>query len=231
MNRLVVLAVMWSCLSASIDATAQMRPTAGPTPSSVPVAPSSSDQIRAHAARIKEARALLDDREPSVRLAALDDMTNSNDAVMQEVAYEAGFSSADGAMRALALKRRLMHMSSLTVEVIDIVSDAKRAQNAQPGAERYTRTVTWQILFTDERNGTLWIGDRRLSEAEVKNINTTLTVSGLVVTISDNSGPPYCQGAMRLDDGNQLTGQMTCRGLVTGDSYNPVTVKVRARVV
>lgn len=64
----------------------------------------------------------------------------------------------------------------------------------------------------------------------MKNVNTHLAIAGLSVTINDNAGPPYCQGAMRLDDSNVLVGQMICRGITAGDSYNLVTAKIRARV-
>ena len=212
---------------ATASALGQVRPP-GSAPSATPSSSISSDQIRARAAKMSEARALLNDPDPSVRMAALDEMTKSSDIALQEVAYEVGFSSADSSMRALALRRRLVTMSSLSLEITDIVNDPHRAANAQ--GDKYAKSVTWQLLYPDERSGMIYIGQRKLSEAEAKNVGSVITVSGMYVTIAGIQIPPYCQGSVHLDEGNALVGQMTCRGLVDGDPYDQVTVKVRGRV-
>jgi hypothetical protein len=74
-------------------------------------------QIKARAQRIKDMRALLSDPDQNVRLAALDEMIKSGDPVMQEVAFETGFASADSAMRSVALRAKLAKIKSLTIEV------------------------------------------------------------------------------------------------------------------
>jgi hypothetical protein len=74
-------------------------------------------QIKARAQRIKDMRALLSDPDQNVRLAALDEMIKSGDPVMQEVAFETGFASADSAMRSVALRAKIAKIKALTIEV------------------------------------------------------------------------------------------------------------------
>jgi hypothetical protein len=77
----------------------------------------SADKIRAQAQRMKEYRALLADPDSNVRLAALDEMLKSSEPALRELAFEAGFASADQNMRALALRARILSMKSFVLEL------------------------------------------------------------------------------------------------------------------
>ena len=74
-------------------------------------------QIRARAQRVKDLRALLADPDQNVRLSALDEMLKSSDPVMQEIAFESGFASADNAMRAVALRAKLGRIKGFAIEI------------------------------------------------------------------------------------------------------------------
>jgi hypothetical protein len=77
----------------------------------------SIDKIRAQSQRMKEYRALLADPDSNLRLAALDEMLKSNDAALRELAFEAGFASADQNMRALALRERILSLKGFSLEL------------------------------------------------------------------------------------------------------------------
>src|SRR2546422_232333 len=95
------------------------------------IAPS-ADKIRAQSQRMKEYRALLADPDSNVRLAALDEMLKSSEPAMRELAFEAGFASADQNMRALTLRARILSMKSFILE----------AQNVAKLADEEWRKVT-----------------------------------------------------------------------------------------
>ena len=196
-------------------------------PAAKPAAPLSADQIRQRAASIKEARGLLNDPEPTIRMAAFDQMTNSNDTVLQEVAYETAFSSGDASLRTFALRRRLMQMASVAVEITEVVLDPRRTDRS-PASEVASRNVTWFVAATDEKSGVLIVSERPATETDARRAGTSITVSGLTVAINGRNAYPGCQGAMRLDDSNVLVGQMTCTGIPVNGSQ-PI-LKIRAQV-
>ena len=77
----------------------------------------SADKIRAQSQRMREYRALLGDPDSNVRLAALDEMLKSSEPALRELAFEAGFASADQNMRALTLRTRILSMKSFILEL------------------------------------------------------------------------------------------------------------------
>src|SRR6267143_3880695 len=80
----------------------------------------SADKIRAQSQRMREYRALLGDPDSNVRLAALDEMLKSSEPAMRELAFEAGFASADQNMRALTLRARILSMKSFILELQNV---------------------------------------------------------------------------------------------------------------
>ncbi len=187
------------------------------------------DAIRAQASRIGELRQLLADRDPSTRYAAFDKMTDSSDPAAQELAYDAAFSSAEGAMRALALRKRLMHMATVTVEITDVTSDPLRSRHANAGQEVYIRVASTPVVGTDEANGVLVLSrnGRPANAEDLRRMESFVTISGLNVGLK-NVGQE-CDGTLRLDDTNTLVGSLSCRGLVPGDG-TPLSVKGRIRL-
>jgi hypothetical protein len=78
-----------------------------------------TDKIRATAARLDEARKLLNDSSANVRLAAFDEYSRSGDAAVRELAFEEGFASADATMRSLALRGRIAASKTLALELVN----------------------------------------------------------------------------------------------------------------
>lgn len=76
-------------------------------------------QIRAKASQYQEYKQLLADPDPSVRFAAVSEMLKSNDKNMKTLAFDAAFLSAESALRGLALKERVLSLSSLVLEPLD----------------------------------------------------------------------------------------------------------------
>jgi hypothetical protein len=80
----------------------------------------SADRIRAQAQRMKEYKSLLADPDSNVRLATLDEMLKSGEPAISELAYEAGFASADQTMRALTLRARIFSMKGFILELQNV---------------------------------------------------------------------------------------------------------------
>lgn len=106
----------------------------------------SADKIRAQSQRMKEYRALLADPDSNVRLAALDEMLKSSEPALRELAFEAGFASADQNMRALTLRARIFSMKSFILEPQNVpkMEDKEwKALLTRVGANpRFTFTIT-----------------------------------------------------------------------------------------
>jgi hypothetical protein len=105
-----------SVLAASSHATDSHWLDATPVMIAQTTTAPSADKIRAQSQRMKEYRALLADPDSNVRLAALDEMLKSSEPALRELAFEAGFASADQNMRALTLRARIFSMKSFILE-------------------------------------------------------------------------------------------------------------------
>ena len=164
-------------------------------PAAPAVAPS-AERIRAQAQRIKEFRDLLADRDPTVRLAALDEMLKSNDAAAREIAFEAGLGSAEPTMRALALRTRIFAMKSVVVELENrnkLPDEQWQVLMAHFGGP----THTFGLSKPDPQTGNILVNERHSGQ-----------VSGQEFTF------PYNSGVFRLTLGNAgvMSGTMTNRG-------------------
>jgi hypothetical protein len=113
----------------------------------------SVEKIRAQSQRMKEYRALLADPDSNVRLAALDEMLKSGDAALRELAFEAGFASADQNMRALTLRDRIFSMKTF---VLDLQNTAKLAEEAwQKLSSHFRPGLTFHVDKVDAQTGNL----------------------------------------------------------------------------
>ncbi len=118
----------------------------------------SPDKIRAQSQRMKEFRALLADPDSNIRLAALDEMLKSNEPAMRELAFDAGFASADQNMRALALRARVLSMNTF---VIDLQNTAKMDDDSWQKLVAANRPhLTFTITKSDPQTGNLELTSR-----------------------------------------------------------------------
>lgn len=165
----------------------------------------SAEKIRAQAARLKEFRDLLSDRDTNVRLATMDELLKSSDQTLRDLAFDAGFASADQSMRSVALRSRILSINNLVLEVpipAEASEDFKKAVNAHFGGGK----VDVPIAKGDPQTGNFFTHG-----------GAPGLVSGLDVTVAWG----YNSCRMRLIDGAVLQGTMT-------NTYYKVTVPVRA---
>jgi hypothetical protein len=167
-----------------------------------------SIEERAH--KIAEYRALLNDSDQSVRLAALDVMLKSGDTAMQELAYAVAFASADEPMRAVALKNRIANLHSIVV-TIDKPNDAsaneKRVWNTWGG------TYGFSITTFDEKTG-------RFATTGVNTIG-----KGQVAGTTFEFVQQYCTGTFHLGKGAVLQGVLGCRTDLAGQYPGSINVQ------
>lgn len=117
----------------------------------------SADKIRAQSQRMREYRALLGDPDSNVRLAALDEMLKSSEPALRELAFEAGFASADQSMRALALRARVFSMKSLSLELENTEKLADEAW--QKFITQFRGALTFAIRKVDAQTGNIELAD------------------------------------------------------------------------
>lgn len=149
-----------------------------------------AEQAWASAQQIKEWQATLRDPDATVRLSALNNLLNSDDPALREIAYEAGFASADRNMRALVLRTRVLTAKSLVFELEPLA-------NATPAELQFIKAQGAQastfLVEPDPKSGefrTRW-GPARVA-------GTGLSIQGA------------CNGRLELGDGAVLAGNVSC---------------------
>jgi hypothetical protein len=163
----------------------------------------SADKIRAQSQRMREYRALLADPDSNVRLAALDEMLKSSEPALRELAFEAGFASADQAMRALALRARIFSMKSFILELQNVAKLPD--EEWQKIIQRIGGSViTVQITKVDVQTGNI----------DLQNCHGR--VAGQEFSFSCGN---TAAARLRLTDGAVMTGNWVYRG-------TPVPVKL-----
>lgn len=160
-------------------------------------------RIQARSQRIAEFRALLNDPDQTVRLAALDEMVGSDDVAMRELAFGVCFNSADEAMRAICLRRKFADLGTINVEFSD-PSGQKLADTQAKALQDWGNIYTFSVTEFDARTG-------RFKTAGTYR-NGTGQLSGTRLTFSH----PYCTGAFALGDGAVLEGELGCTGSWAG---------------
>ena len=76
------------------------------------------EAIRERAKTIQALKDMLKDADATIRLSALESMLSSCSPSLREVGYDAAFGSGDQALRALALKYKVLTMPQIIVELI-----------------------------------------------------------------------------------------------------------------
>jgi hypothetical protein len=163
---------------------------------------SSADRIRAQAQRMKEYRALLADPDSNIRLATLDEMLASTEPAIRELAFDAGFASADQNMRALALRARILSMKSFILE-------PQNTKNLPTEAwEKLVKSIRPQLGFSYELTS---------ADAQTGNVVIRLCGAGRVAG-QEFSFSCVRTVRLRLSDDAIMMGTM---------SFNDLTIAVR----
>ena len=154
-------------------------------------------QIQERSAKIKEFRALLNDPDQTVRLAALDVMLKSEDLAMRELAYGVGFSSADDAMRAVCLRNKLADLTTVAIKIADISSATDQQKKALTD---WGGVYTFELKSYDEKSGQFaTAGSYKKGKGQV---------TGTGIEFAQN----YCTGSFTLGEGAELVGELGCKG-------------------
>ena len=158
-------------------------------------------QIQARSQNLAEFRALLNDPDQTVRLAALDTMLTSDDIAMRELAYSSCMSSADAAMRGLCVKKKISEMQTIAIEITDI---DQPTENEEKTVLKWGSAYSFKVKEFDERTGQF------TTAGSYKNGDGHVTGSGLDFT------QPYCSGVFELADSGYLEGEVRCTGSWAG---------------
>jgi len=167
-------------------------------------------QIQERSGTIKEFRALLNDPDQTVRLAALDVMLKSDDIAMRELAYGMGFNSADAAMRAVCLKNKFADQKIISIKITDIASPSDSQKKALGD---WGGIYAFDVKTFDEKTGqfTTTGGYRK----------GTGQLNGTRMEFSQ----PYCNGSFQLGDGAVLTGELGCKGSWSGKFEGQISLQ------
>jgi len=158
-------------------------------------------QIQERSEKINEFRALLNDPDQTVRLAALDVMLKSDDIAMRELAYGVGFNSADEAMRAVCLNNKIAGQQMISIKISEISSPSDTQKKA---LESWGGVYTFDLKSFDEKTGQFTTrGSYR---------NGTGQLNGTRIEFTQ----PLCSGAFKLTDGAVLEGELGCKSNWSG---------------
>jgi len=152
-------------------------------------------KIQARSQNLAEFRALLNDPDQTVRLAALDTMLKSDDNAMRELAYSSCLSSADAAMRGLCVKNKIGEMQTISIEIAEL---SEPTEIEQKTIANWGNAYNFTIKEFDERTGQF------KTTGSYKNGNGHVTGSGL------DFAQPYCSGVFELADSGYLEGELRC---------------------
>jgi len=166
------------------------------------LAESMAEQIKKRATETAELKALLNDPEQSMRIAALDSMLKSKDTAMRELAYNVGLNSADDAARSITLRNKFNELSTLVINTtLPESAEEKVKVNFQKyaGGGEYILTIEKY----DEQKGSFEFIDHATYSGRVG------TVSGLTVTFRGK----FCNGSLILNDESEYQGKLNCGGI------------------
>lgn len=155
------------------------------------------EEARARAKKIDEIKAVLNDPDQTVRLAAFEAMVGSGDPLMRDLAIQAGFAASDSTMRALAFKHALLGLDRLVFALaVDEGEPKERIEHSKAVLERTgsTASIGFDRKRTDVARGNFYR----------PGFDYSGKVEGLAVTF--NFGE--ISGELRLQDDNTLLGRV-----------------------
>lgn len=155
------------------------------------------DQIQARSQNLAEFRALLNDPDQTVRLAALDSMLKSDDIAMREMAYGTCFNSADAAMRGICVKNKMSEMQTIVIEIDDFDGATEKEQKT---IDTWGGAYTFGVKEFDQTTGQMQ------TQGSYKGGTGHVTGTGF------DFAQAYCSGKFELVDGGHLEGELRCTG-------------------
>ena len=158
-------------------------------------------QIQERAAKVKQFKELLNNPDQTIRVSALDVMLKSNDQVMRELAFNQGFSSADAAMNAIALKNKINYMQQLNFTLK--LTDNPTEEEKKSITEYYSNKYSIQISEYDLNTGsfTFRAGKGQVSGAQVSTQYSAGTRCSSNSRLSDSA---LLKGTLKCSNGNYL---------------------------
>ena len=166
-------------------------------------------QAQGRADQIAEYRALLNNPDQNVRVAALDVMLKSNDPAMREIAFNLAFSSADDAMRAIALRNKMHYLKTLNFD-LSVMENATENE-VEVVNEKFASSYPLLIDGFDDSTGAISFKDR----------NVTGQLNGVGMEFYSSNPGEDCSGALTLVDGvAELQGLLNCSSSNSKGNYN-----------
>jgi hypothetical protein len=152
------------------------------------------EAARAKSRDLEEVKQVLNGPEPNMRLATFEAMVDSGDDTMRELALDAGLTSTDAVMQALALKTVIMAQKFMTLSLEIDTSQAKEMQErSQAYLDKNGSIYTVKITATDPATGTF-----KMTQYQGQ-------VSGTTVTFEVS----YDKGTLFLEDETTMKGPVT----------------------
>lgn len=166
-------------------------------------------QAQGRADQIAEYRALLNNPDQNVRVAALDVMLKSNDPAMREIAFNLAFSSADDAMRAIALRNKMHYLKTLNFD-LSVMENATENE-VEVASERFANSYPLLIEGLDDSTGSISFSDSRI----------TGQINGIGMEFFHGGSGRTCSGELTLADGTaELSGTLNCSATSLKGNYN-----------
>lgn len=136
--------------------------------------------IQQKAAKINEAKGLLNNPDPTVRLAVIEAMIESDDLAMRELGYQAGFANDDDAVRAITLRKRFKELKNLRLE-LELPEKATEPQQKMFANPNYSGAYIVNVYKYDETTGQFFTNSGNTSPSY------TATLNGIYLTGSNGS--------------------------------------------
>ncbi|WP_217877414.1 hypothetical protein [Pseudoalteromonas shioyasakiensis] len=158
----------------------------------------SIEQIKKRAAEINELKALIQSPDPSLRLAAIDAMQNSEDLAMREIAFAAGINASDESVVAVTIRNRISEIDNFAV----LLTKPEGNDEAMKTYNNYGSKVMFRIRSYDKAKGTF------VNDTHYDGSDKTSTISGLNLFLESSR----CQGDFKLAEDLSYKGAITCSG-------------------
>jgi len=154
------------------------------------------EQIKARAGEINELKALLNNPDSSVRIAAIDVMQNSDDIAMREMGFSAGINSSDEAVVAITVRNKFKEIKNFNIQLklpADSSEEAVKSFNKMGGQIGYV-IVTYDPATATFVNDTTYDGRDKTS-----------TISGRVLQLNST----YTNGTFILNEELLFVGELS----------------------
>ncbi len=178
------------------------------------------EEARERARRIEEAKAVLNDPDPIVRLTSFDALATSGDDILRNVAIDAGLSGADAKMRERALIYALLQLTELR---FTLVPDATAERTVLEASRERVSTRGSDLHVRVDRKSSNFEGGVVTIRPVDRNAPGQMTVSGTTLRFSLAG----TSGVLELQDDDTISGVLrhTAQGRVTAQYKASATIR------